>query len=129
MTCHRLVHCRPADLVEQVARRPNVQPNLQGQVAPHWFPRAVPKGGAMISWRQRGPGGGGLLTCCLEVEPAATGVLAHLTAVPVSGRTWPLPGLLSMILLKAWTAHLLAGVASAVEADPATRESGQPTER
>ena len=56
------------------------------------------------------------LDCWLEIEQGANGVLAHLSAAPAPGTTWPLPSRrVSRIALEAWTAHELAVLARGAE--------------
>ena len=111
MTQHRLVHCGVGELLELTARRhprPAVPaPPTGGR---RWFTRLNPPGGAAYSWTGRLPGPQHVVVIWwLEVEPAATGVLAHLTAVPALG-SWPVPPPLTLAL-HAWSARELGALA------------------
>jgi len=116
MTCHRLIHCQPDQLVHHVRRRPSVQLQPPHQVVPVWFPGAPRSTRTVVGWLERCAGTRSMVVCCLEVERSATGVIAHLSTVSTGGIR-PLPKSISTIMVKAWTARLLAALATGVEAE------------
>jgi hypothetical protein len=119
MTCHRLMHCRPDELVRQLSRRPGIQWQPPDQVIAVWLPPAARSGRTVVGWHERCPGTRSMVVCCLEVERGATGIIAHLSVSSVrrTGRFRSLPRAMSSIIVKAWTARLLADLAVGVEAD------------
>src|SRR3954470_11069229 len=122
MTCHRLIHCHPDQLVHHVSRRPSVQLQPPRQVVPIWLPADGRSNRTVVGWRERWPGGRSTVTCCLELERAATGVIAHLSTVN-HDRLRTLPRSISTVIVNAWTARLLKHLATEVEAEHALPES------
>src|SRR4051812_35999239 len=106
MTCHRLVRCRADQLIGQVAHRhPGSAPDASTAevlgVTP-WLPPTSRR--PRLAWRQQLPGNRSL-GCCLVIEQAANGVLAHLSAAPTSGARWPLPARAYRLGVELWAAH------------------------
>ncbi len=113
MTQHRLVHCQMSQLLAVAARR-HVLCSPGPPSGRRWFPSANPPGSVALSWSGRLPGPPGVVVVWwLEVEPAATGVLAHLTA-DVVARVWPVPPPV-ILALHAWSARELGTLARGAE--------------
>lgn len=112
MTSHRLVRCSPERLLQHVARLHATSPTATRPV-PHWR-HADPPADRSTCWRTRLPDGS-VLRWCLEVEPGANGVLAHLSAALVLGRLARLPPAVQRLALKRWTQHELQVLARTVE--------------
>jgi len=123
MTCHRLIHCQPDQLVHHVSRRPRVQLNPPHHVMPIWLPFDSRSNRTVVSWCQRWLVGRSTVTCCLELERAATGVIAHLSTV-THHRHQALPRPISTVMLNVWTARLLEHIATGVEAQHCITEVG-----
>ena len=118
MTSHRLVRCAPERLLGQVARLHEDSTRPPAGPVPRWrYPESPADRSAC--WRTRLPGGS-VVGWCLEVEPGANGVLAHLSAATVEGRMTRLPAAVQRLALQRWTGHVLAVLARAVESAPAT---------
>lgn len=117
MTQHRLVHCEVSQLLAVATRRHPLPPSATvRRPGRRWFPRARPPGSAALSWSGRLPGPTHVLVLWwLEVEPAATGVLAHLTADAIP-RAWPVPPPVTLAL-HAWSARELAALARDAETE------------
>lgn len=116
MTCHRLIHCQPDQLVHYVSRRPNMQLQPPHQVRPIWLQSDGRSNRTIVGWRQRWPGARATVICCLELERAATGVIAHLSTV-THHRLQALPRSISTVIVNVWTARLLEHLATEVEAE------------
>jgi hypothetical protein len=116
MTSHRLIHCQPDQLVHQLSRRPSAHLQPPHQVVPIWLPQGARAGRTVVGWRERWPGSRSMVTCCLEMERAATGVVAHLSTM-ISDRHQTLPKPITTAILTAWTARLLDHLAADVEAE------------
>src|SRR3954452_20184664 len=117
MTCHRLIPGTTPDLLAGAVIRSRTASELLpcGTGLP-WFTRGGPAGSRAVWWRQHYLGSlvGGTLDWFFEIEPNASGVLAHLTARPQAGRG-ARPAPLSTTVLRAWTGHELAALAHLVE--------------
>jgi hypothetical protein len=118
VTSHRLIQSQSGDLLAQL---PGLADPIQlarevGEL-PRWFAAGLPMGVAVSAWEQRwpGPAAGWRIVCCLEIERAANGVLAHLSVAP-AGRPLPLSAALSNWLLRACSARLLGRLAAEAEA-------------
>jgi hypothetical protein len=124
VTCHRLIACGLSNVIDHVAGLAGPDLASTGTEMPRWFPHGAPRTAVVKSWREFGPGPqpGWPIDCCLEVEPAANGVLAHLSAMPASDQPWPMPGRVTDLVVKMWTARRLAKLANAVEAARERRE-------
>jgi hypothetical protein len=113
VTCHRLITTDVATVAGHVRAQQREHP--LPPTTPRWFPRGVPRGGLALTWLDgwigRDPGWS--LWCCLELERAAHGTLAHLTATPVRGGT--VPPAMSELALRAWTSLRLRYLAHGVE--------------
>ncbi|WP_375425375.1 hypothetical protein [uncultured Friedmanniella sp.] len=114
MTSHSLVRCSTERLLGHAAQQhPVTGPDPVVPVA-RWRAH-LPLTDRTTCWRTRLPDGS-VLEWCLEVEPGAHGVLAHLSAAPVAGRLTWLPGPVQRLALRRWTEHELTALARAVEA-------------
>jgi hypothetical protein len=122
MTSHCLVRCSPERLLGHASQRHvgrRVDP--VGPV-PRWrYPD--PPADRSTCWCTRLPDGS-VVGWCLEVEPGANGVLAHLSAALVTGRLARLPRTVQRLALRRWTEHELAGLARAVEGGSTAVEAG-----
>ena len=115
MTSHRLIRSDGELLLRHACR---LHPGATGSDAgvtraAHWRGRA-PVAGRHACWRTRLPDGS-VLSWCLEVEPGANGILAHLTVAPLAGRLTRLPGAVARWALHPWAQRELAVLARAVE--------------
>jgi hypothetical protein len=132
VTCHRLIGCGLSNVREHVAELAGAEIASTATEWPRWFPHGAPRRAVVKGWREFGPGPhpGWPIDCCLEVEQGANGVLAHLSAMPASDQPWPLPGPVTDLVVRMWTARRLAKLANAVEAaregrEPALRQAGR----
>lgn len=112
MTSHRLVRCGLDRLLGHAARLHPTGGQNPGPV-PRWR-YTEPPPDRSTCWRTRLPDGS-VLGWCLEVEPGANGVLAHLSVAPVAGGLTRLPVAVQRLALHHWTERELAGLARAVE--------------
>lgn len=125
MTSHRLVRCSAPRLLEHAAAvHPEQLSDGDRAQLPHWRDRA-PQPDRSSSWRCALLDGS-VLGWCLEVEQGANGILAHLSAGPIAGRTTRMPGSIQRLALQTWTDRELAELARAVEDRPG-KPSGGPT--
>ncbi len=115
MTSHRLIRCDSARLMYHAARIHLTSVGSASGEHKRWR-YEVPPDGCSTGWHTRLPDGS-VLGWCLEVEPGANGVLAHLTVEPVSGRLTLLPPAVQQLALKAWTERQMTVLARAAEPD------------
>jgi hypothetical protein len=114
MTRHRLIRC-DLDRLAGCARQ--LHPDLDGVLPDEtmrWFSHRVPSGVAALSWSARGPVGA--LSCCLEVERGACGVLVHLTVTPLLGPRSLRSRRVTRGLTEIWAARQLASLSRLVDA-------------
>jgi hypothetical protein len=116
MTSHRLIHCTARDLEQHLTRDPSRSHQQSDSIKMRWF-KTLPPGAALIGWTEAWRGARWSISCCLEIERAATGVLAHLTTSWTGTSVPPLPPRLRTIALRAWTSHRLTELAAAVDDD------------
>ena len=118
MTCHRVIRCDPQTLLRRARQvhSSEVGPPGGPVAAPRWrYVDTVPPGCA-TDWVVRLPDGS-TVSCCLETERAANGVLAHLSVAAVSGRVCRLPNRVRRLVLQAWAGHVMSDLAHGLEAD------------
>jgi hypothetical protein len=125
MTCHRLIHCQPDQLVHLVSRRARVELQPPHQVMAVWLPHGGRVSRTVLGWRQPWLGTRSIVTCCLEMERSATGVIAHLSTV-TGDRLGSLPRSISTVVVNAWTARLLDQLAAGVEAEQRSTRDTEP---
>jgi hypothetical protein len=115
VTKHRLIRSTcPEVMTEAIRLWADDQPGVSiGRVVHQWRYRQAKLSGR-IAWGNI-PIPGGSVSWCLEIEPGATGVLAHLSATPARGPLTELPLLLLRLTMEAWAARKLAQLAQTVE--------------
>jgi len=119
MTRHRLIRC---DLARLMGCARQLHPDLDGVLPEQtlrWFTHRTPPGGAALSWSDRGPVGA--LSCCLEVERSACGVLVHLTVTPLVRPNSLSPGRVTRGLAEIWAARQLTSLSRLVDATTTQR--------
>lgn len=117
MTTHRLIRSTCREVLDHAAElhaSDNVDSAARAEPIPHWRHGRGPDLDWSRCWRTRMPGGA-VLIWCLEVEPGANGVLAHLSAAPARGPSGRLPPPIPPLALRAWTARELASLARVAE--------------
>lgn len=122
MTRHRLIRC-DLDRLADCARQ--LHPDLDGvfpEETMRWFTHRVPPGGAALSWSSRGPVGA--LSCCLEVERGACGVLVHLTVTPLLRPRSLGSRRVTRGLAEVWAARQLTSLSRLVDATSSKTSSG-----
>jgi hypothetical protein len=121
-TSHRLIRCKSDTLLREAA---HLHQPLSPAVAvqPSTFPSwRYPAGNApefTTRWRTQFPGGSAI-GWCLEVEQGANGVLAHLSAAPLSGPLRRVPDVVSRRALRALAWRELGSLARLAEVIPPT---------
>lgn len=123
MTSHGLLRCSPEQLLGHVTQLHGVGRADPVGPYPRWRYAEAPADRSAC-WCTRLPDGS-LVAWCLEVEPGANGVLAHLSAALVAGRLARLPGTVQRLALQRWTEHQLTRLARAVEAGSTTAGQGR----
>lgn len=121
MTSHRLIHCTVTDLVAAAAQRYTLLGDDQAIPVPRWWAAHNPRDAASVAWHCTNHStrpARGRLAWRLDVEPGATGVLAHLAAATAPARPWPVPTVVIRVLLAAWARHELAMLAQSAELAP-----------
>ena len=117
MTTHRFIRstCREVlDYAAELHAPDGVEVATRAEPVPHWRHGHGPDLDRSRCWRTRMPGGT-VVIWCLEVEPGANGVLAHLSAAPARGPIRRFPPVIPPLALRAWTARELASLARTVE--------------
>ena len=114
MTKHRFIRCSPSALLEGADLGRDLV-DLRGfDNLQHWRRRVESERGNAVHWYDHVPVIGDV-GCCLSVDQAAHGAVAHLTATAAAGR-----GVLSRPLvrlaLSSWSRHRLLGLARVAEA-------------
>jgi hypothetical protein len=122
MTTHRLIRCTLDHLLQHAGRLDPVaaEPVTDGTDFPHWRYGPDAPGDRVARGRTRWPDGS-VVTWCLELEPGANGVLAHLSADAAAGPLHRLPRPLCRLALRSWSGRHLTRLARAAEAT-ATRQ-------
>jgi len=104
----------PEVMAEAIRLGAHDQPGVfVGQVVPQWRYRQAKLSGRIARGKIQIPGGS--VSGCLEIEPGATGVLAHLSATLDRGPLSELPPPLLRLTMQAWAARKLTQLAQTVE--------------
>lgn len=118
MTCHRVIRCDPQTLLRRARQvhSSEVDPPGGPVAAPRWrYVDTVPPGCA-TDWVVRLPDGS-TVSCCLETERAANGVLAHLVDSRGLRPRLPAAQPRTPAVLQAWAGHVMSDLAHGLEAD------------
>ena len=114
MTTHRLIRCSPSALLvtADLGRDPLVERG--SDTLQHWR-RAESERGSAVHWSDHVPVIGDV-GCCLSVDQAVNGAVAHLTAT-ASARRVVLPKPLVRLALSTWSRRRLVGLARVAESE------------
>jgi hypothetical protein len=115
MTNHRLIRCSPSALLI-TANLGGVPVAEQGfDTLQHWRRRAESERGNAVHWNDHVPVIGDV-GCCLSVDQAVNGAVAHLTAT-ASARRAVLPKPVVRLALSSWSHRKLLGLARVAESE------------
>jgi hypothetical protein len=115
MTKHRFVRCSPSALLvtADFGHDPVAERGID--TLQHWRRRAESERGNAVHWYDHIPVIGDV-GCCLSVDQAVNGAVAHLTAT-ASLRRGVLPKPLVSLALSSWSHHKLLGLARVAESE------------
>jgi hypothetical protein len=121
MTKHRFIRCSPSALLVTVdiGRDPVAERGID--TLQHWRRRAESERGNAVHWYDHVPVIGDV-GCCLSVDQALNGAVAHLTATASTGRV-VLPKPLVRLALSSWSHRKLLGLARVAESEAAEHRS------
>ena len=117
MTKHRFIRCSPSALLDSADLGRDLVDVRGLDILRHWRRRVESECGNAVHWYDHVPIIGDV-GCCLSVDQAAHGAVAHLTAT-ASGKPGVLPKPLVRLALSSWSHHRLLGLAKAAEAEAA----------
>src|SRR5215207_10988662 len=115
MTMHRFIRCSPSALLDSADLGRDLVDIRGFDNLQHWRRRVESERGNAVHWYDHVPVIGDV-GCCLSVDQAANGVLAHLTAT-ASHQRGMLPKPLVRLALSSWSHHKLLDLARAAETD------------
>jgi hypothetical protein len=115
MTKHRFIRCSPSALLVTTGTGPDPVAECGFDALQHWWPRRESERGNAVHWYDHVPVIGGV-ACCLSVDQAANGAVAHLTAT-VSASPGALPKPLVRLALSSWSHRRLLGMARVAESE------------
>src|SRR5215218_10155750 len=116
MTKHRYIRCSPSMVLDTAHIGHNLAEEQTIDTLQHWRRPAESERGNAVHWYDHIPVIGDV-GCCLSVDQAANGALAHLTAT-ASHQRGMLPKPLVRLALSSWSHHKLLDLARAAETDP-----------
>jgi hypothetical protein len=113
MTKHRFIRCSPSALLvtADLGRDPVAERGFD--TLQHWRRRAESERGNAVHWYDHVPVIGDV-GCCLSVDQAVNGAVAHFTAT-ASARRGVLPKPLVRLALSSWSHRKLLGLARVAE--------------
>lgn len=113
MTKHRFIRCSPSELLvtADLGRDPVAESGFD--TLQHWRRRAESERGNAVHWYDHVPVIGDV-GCCLSVDQAVNGAVAHFTAT-ASARRGVLPRPLVRLALSSWSHRKLLGLARVAE--------------
>jgi hypothetical protein len=115
MTKHRLIRCSPSALLVTAYLRGDPVGERGFDTLQHWRRRAESERGNAVHWYDHVPVIGDV-GCCLSVDQAVNGAVAHLTAT-ASARPSVLPKPLVRLALSSWSHRKLLGLARVAESE------------
>jgi hypothetical protein len=113
MTKHRLIRCSPFALLVTASSGRDPVAERGVDTLQHWRRRAESERGNAIHWYDHVPVIGEV-GCCLSVDQAVNGAVAHLTTT-ASTRRGVLPKPLVRLTLSTWSNRRLVGLARVAE--------------
>jgi hypothetical protein len=115
MTKHRFIRCSPSALLDSAYLGRDLVDVGGFDGLKHWRRRVESERGNAVHWYDHVPVIGDV-GCCLSVDQAAHGAVAHLTAT-ASAKPGVLPKPLVLLALSSWSHRRLLGLANAAEAE------------
>lgn len=114
-TRHRLIRCAPSAVLDTAYSRHTLVADRAFDTLQHWRRPTESERGNAVHWYDHVPVIGDV-GCCLSVDQAANGAVAHLTAT-ASHRRGVLPKPLVRLALSSWSHHKLLDLARATETE------------
>jgi hypothetical protein len=114
-TKHRLIRCAPSAVLDTAYNGHALVADRAFDTLQHWRRPTESERGNAVHWYDHVPVIGDV-GCCLSVDQAANGALAHLTAT-ASHQRGMLPKPLVRLALSSWSHHKLLDLARAAETD------------
>jgi hypothetical protein len=115
MTKHRLIRCSPSVLLVTADLGRDPLAERGDDTLQHWRRGAESERGNAVHWSDHVPVIGDV-GCCLSVDQAANGAVAHLTAT-ASARRGVLPKPLVRLALSTWSNRRLVALARLAESE------------
>jgi hypothetical protein len=112
-TKHRLIRCAPSTVLHAAYSRHSLVADRAFDTLQHWRRPTESERGNAVHWYDYVPVIGDV-GCCLSVDQAANGAVAHLTAT-ASQRRGMLPDPLVRLALSSWSHRKLLDLARAAE--------------
>src|SRR4029453_15605244 len=115
MTKHRLIRCSPSAVLDTAYIGHTLVEDRAFDTLQHWRQPAEAERGNAVHWYDHVPVIGDV-GCCLSVDQAVNGAVAHFTAT-ASARRGVLPRPLVRLALSSWSHRKLLGLARVAESE------------